>query len=656
MSDAEKGKADYSGKPQMEPSGKRWGGWWIYLLPLLFLLYPVFFDFMPAAKEITWQQFENNMLSRRAVEKIVIVNNEKAEVYLKKEFANDSMFKDVFKPLMGEANNGPHYSFNIGTVELFERKLDEAQKSFSVSEKIPVSYVKKSNWLLNILSWTVPFILIFLMWNFFMSRFARGGGAGGTSVFNFGKSTATLIEKEKSTVTFDDVAGLEEAEMEVREVVDFLKNPELFTKLGAKIPKGVILVGPPGTGKTLLAKAVAGEAKVPFFSISGSEFVEMFVGVGASRVRDLFKRAKEKAPCIIFIDEIDAIGRSRGKGAFLTGANDERESTLNQLLTEMDGFGTNTGVIVLAATNRADMLDAALLRPGRFDRHIYLELPNLKEREEIFKVHLRPLVLETDIDVHVLAAQTPGFSGADIANICNEAALIAARKKKAKIGKEDFMDAIDRIVAGIEKKSKIISPEEKKIIAYHEAGHALVSWLLKHVDPLVKVSIIPRGKTLGAAWYLPEEKKLVSETAFTEHLSATLGGRASEQLIFGEVSSGALDDLEKVTKEAYMMVVYYGFNKKIGNISFYDSSGQRDYSIQKPYSEETGKLIDEEVRKLVGDAYQRALEILQQNKPLLQKLAELLLKKEILFKEDLEQVLGARPSDTANAAAAVNQI
>lgn len=655
MSDAEKGKADYSGKPQMEPSGKRWGGWWIYLLPLLILLYPVFFDFMPAAKEITWQQFENNMLSRRAVEKIVIVNNEKAEVYLKKEFANDSMFKDVFKPLMGEANNGPHYSFNIGSVELFERKLDEAQKNVSTSEKIPVSYVKKSNWLLNILSWTVLFILIFLMWNFFMSQVTGGGGAGGTSVFNFGKSTATLIEKEKSTVTFDDVAGLEEAEMEVREVVDFLKNPELFTKLGAKIPKGVILVGPPGTGKTLLAKAVAGEAKVPFFSISGSEFVEMFVGVGASRVRDLFKRAKEKAPCIIFIDEIDAIGRSRGKGAFLTGANDERESTLNQLLTEMDGFGTNTGVIVLAATNRADMLDAALLRPGRFDRHIYLELPNLKEREEIFKVHLRPLVLETDIDVHVMAAQTPGFSGADIANICNEAALIAARKKKAKIGKEDFMDAIDRIVAGIEKKSKIISPEEKKIIAYHEAGHALVSWLLKHVDPLVKVSIIPRGKTLGAAWYLPEEKKLVSETAFTEHLSATLGGRASEQLIFGEVSSGALDDLEKVTKEAYMMVVYYGFNKKIGNISFYDSSGQRDYSIQKPYSEETGKLIDEEVRKLVSDAYQRALEILQQNKPLLQKLAELLLKKEILFKEDLEQVLGARPSDTTNAAT-VDQI
>jgi cell division protease FtsH len=422
------------------------------------------------------------------------------------------------------------------------------------------------------------------------------GGGGGTSIFNFGKSTATLIEKEKSNVTFDDVAGLEEAEMEVREIVDFLKNPGSFTRLGAKIPKGVILVGPPGTGKTLLAKAVAGEAQVPFFTISGSEFVEMFVGVGASRVRDLFKQAKGKAPCIIFIDEIDAIGRSRGKGAFLSGANDERESTLNQLLTEMDGFGTNTGVIVLAATNRADMLDPALLRPGRFDRHIYLELPNMKEREDIFKVHLRPLITDDTIDMHFLAAQTPGFSGADIANICNESALIAARKKKEKVSREDFLDAIDRVVGGLEKKSKIISPEEKKIIAYHEAGHAVVSWLLKHVDPVIKVSIIPRGKSLGAAWYLPEEKQLRSQSAFTEHLCATLGGRAAEELIFGETSSGGLDDLEKVTKEAYMMVVFYGFSKKIGNLSYYDSTGQRDMGIQKPYSEETGNLIDEEVR------------------------------------------------------------
>jgi cell division protease FtsH len=480
------------------------------------------------------------------------------------------------------------------------------------------------------------------------------GGGAGTSIFNFGKTTATLVEKQKSHVTFDDVAGLEEAQAEVREIVDFLKNPDSFTKLGAKIPKGVMLVGPPGTGKTLLAKAVAGEAQVPFFSISGSEFVEMFVGIGASRVRDLFKRAKEKAPCIIFIDEIDAIGRSRGKGAFLNASNDERESTLNQLLTEMDGFGTNSGVIVLAATNRADMLDPALLRPGRFDRHIYLELPNMKEREEIFKVHMRPLVMEDNIDVHFLASQTPGFSGADIANICNESALIAARKKKNKISKDDFLDAIDRTVAGLEKKSKIISPEEKKIIAYHEAGHAVVSWLLEHVDPLVKVSIIPRGKSLGAAWYLPEEKQLRSKTAFTEHMCATLGGRAAEEITFGDVSSGALDDLEKVTKEAYMMVAYYGFNSKIGNVSFYDSSGQQDMSIQKPYSEETGKLIDEEVRKLVDGAYMRAKDLLSTNEMALQKVAELLLKREIIYKEDLENILGRRPAKHESSDAAQN--
>jgi len=419
--------------------------------------------------------------------------------------------------------------------------------------------------------------------------------------------------------------------------------------LGAKIPKGIILVGLPGTGKTLLAKAVAGEAKVPFFSISGSEFVEMFVGVGASRVRDLFKQAKEKAPCIIFIDEIDAIGRSRGKGAFINSSNDERESTLNQLLTEMDGFGTNNGVIVLAATNRADMLDPALLRPGRFDRHIYLELPNLKEREEIFKVHLRRIVYDNTIDLGFLAAQTPGFSGADIANICNEAALIAARGGKDKVGRQDFLDAIDRIVAGLERKGKIISPAEKKIIAYHEAGHAVVSWLLKQVDPLVKVSIIPRGKSLGAAMYLPEEKQLHSESYFKEHLCATLGGRAAEQIVFGEISSGALDDLEKVTKEAYMMVTYFGFDKKIGNVSFYDSTGQRDMGIQKPYSEETGKLIDEEVRQLVANAYEHSKEILESNKESLRKVAELLLEKEVIYKEDMEQILGRRNPETMAA-------
>ncbi|MDP4261372.1 MAG: ATP-dependent zinc metalloprotease FtsH [Bacteroidota bacterium] len=633
-----------SGPPPSRPR-RRFSMLWIYALLLALLFVPSLFNIGFSGKEITWQQFENDIISRKAVEKIVIVNNEKADIYIKNEFANDPYFKDVLK-----RSTGPHYFFNIGSVESFERKLDEAQKNFPANEKIIVSYVKKSNWFWTIMSWVLPFIVLFALWNFLLRRSgAMGAGGGGSSIFNFGKTTATLVEKEKSSVTFNDVAGLEEAEMEVREVVDFLKNPGSFTKLGAKIPKGVILVGPPGTGKTLLAKAVAGEAQVPFFSISGSEFVEMFVGVGASRVRDLFRRAKEKAPCIIFIDEIDAIGRSRGKGAFLGGANDERESTLNQLLTEMDGFGTNSGVIVLAATNRADMLDPALLRPGRFDRHIYLELPNLTEREEIFKVHLRPLVIDETIDVHFLASQTPGFSGADIANICNESALIAARKKKEKVGRQDFLDAIDRIVAGIEKKSKIISPEEKKTIAYHEAGHAVVSWLLKHIDPIIKVSIIPRGKSLGAAWYLPEEKQLRSESAFAEHLCATLGGRASEEIIFGEVSSGALDDLEKVTKEAYMMVVYYGFNKKIGNISYYDSSGQRDMGIQKPFSEETGRLIDEEVRKLVDSAYQKAKAILQENKESLIKIAELLLKKEVIFKEDIESILGRRPDDKATA-------
>lgn len=632
-------------QPKPEIPGNLFGRWWIYLLLLGAILVPSLFSAFSTSHEITWQQFEKDILSRNAVDRLVIVNNEKAEVYIKQEFSKDTLFKEVFKPVIGKSvNPGPHYTFNIGSVESFERKLEEAQKNVSIGQKIPVTYTNRTNWFWNMIGWIFPLILVFAFWNYILRRSGGlGTGTGGSSIFNFGKSTATLIEKEKSTVTFDDVAGLEEAEMEVREVVDFLKNPESFTKLGAKIPKGVILVGPPGTGKTLLAKAVAGEAQVPFFTISGSEFVEMFVGVGASRVRDLFRKAKEKSPCIIFIDEIDAIGRSRGKGAFLSGGNDERESTLNQLLTEMDGFGTNSGVIVLAATNRADMLDPALLRPGRFDRHIYLELPNQKEREEIFKVHLRPLIKDETIDIHFLASQTPGFSGADIANICNEAALIAARKKKDKVGRQDFLDAIDRVIAGLEKKSKIISPEEKRTIAFHEAGHAVVSWLLKQVDPVVKVSIIPRGKSLGSAWYLPEEKQLRSESAFTEHLCATLGGRAAEEVIFGEVSSGALDDLEKVTKEAYMMVVYYGFNKKLGNISYYDSTGQRDVGIQKPFSEETGKLIDEEVRKLVSEVYERAKGILRNNKESLSKVAELLLQKEVIFKEDLESILGKRP-------------
>lgn len=631
---------DVKNKSNKKPPRKFNLGWFYVLIFIGLIVAGSLNRFIYTEQEITWQQFANDMLAIHAVDKVVVINNQVAEVYIKKEFANDKRFKDVMQPRIGtEVNPGPHYQFNIGSVESFERKLDEAEKNFTAEQKINLVYEQRNNGLWNFFLSVLPFVALFFLWRYF---FSRAAGSAGSNVFNFGKSTATLLEKEnKSTITFDDVAGLEEAKTEVKEVVDFLKDPSSYTKLGAKIPKGIIIVGPPGTGKTLLVKAVAGEAQVPFFSISGSEFVEMFVGVGASRVRDLFKRAKEKAPCIVFIDEIDAVGRSRGRNAFYTGANDERESTLNQLLTEMDGFGTNSGVIVLAATNRADMLDPALLRPGRFDRHIYLELPNLTERKEIFKVHVRPLVYDDSIDINFLAAQTPGFSGADIANICNEAALIAARRKKEKVNRQDFVDAIDRIVAGLEKKSKIISPEEKKTIAYHEAGHAVVSWLLKHIDPLVKVSIIPRGKSLGAAWYLPEERQLKTASEFFEHLCATLGGRAAEEIIFGEVSSGALDDLEKVTKDAYMMVAYYGFNAKIGNISFYDSSGQNS-GFQKPYSEATGMMMDEEVRKLVANAYTQAKEILTQHRNELSSIATLLLQKEVIYKEDIEKILGSR--------------
>ncbi|TAN10972.1 MAG: ATP-dependent zinc metalloprotease FtsH [Chitinophagaceae bacterium] len=624
---------------------KRFNWYWVYLVILLLLLIPNLFHSYSPVKEITWQEFEKSILSKKAVDHIEVVNNETAQVYIKKEFAGDPYFKEVMTPIFGKGvSDGPHFRFEIGSVDAFERKMDEVQKGFPATEKIPVTYIRRSNWLMDMLVWLIPVFLIIFLWQLLSRRLLTGGGIGGPSIFNFGKSTARLMNWEnKSTITFDDVAGLEEAKVEVKEIVDFLKDPDSYTRLGAKIPKGMIIVGPPGTGKTLLVKAVAGEAGVPFFSISGSEFVEMFVGVGASRVRDLFRQAKEKVPCIVFIDEIDAVGRSRGRNALYSGANDERESTLNQLLTEMDGFSPNSGVIVLAATNRADMLDPALLRPGRFDRHIYLELPNLHERKAIFGVHMRPLVIDSSINLDFLASQTPGFSGADIANICNEAALIAARRKKDAIGRIDFLDAIDRVVAGLEKKSKIISPGEKEIIAYHEAGHAIVSWLLEKVDPVVKVSIIPRGKSLGAAWYLPEEKQLHSQSAFNERLCATLAGRAAEELIFGEVSSGALDDLEKVTKEAYMMVMYYGFNKKIGNLSFYDSTGQQNMGIQKPYSEETGRLIDEEVRQLVAGSYNKTLEILRNNKDSLVRIAGLLLEKEVIYKEDLEAVLGKRP-------------
>ncbi|MBN8852042.1 MAG: peptidase M41 [Sphingobacteriales bacterium 50-39] len=620
---------------------------WLYLpvAVILGLLYFMKNYHSSAPKVITWNEFERNILDRHAADSIEVINGEEAQVYIKKEFADTPYFKPVMRPWGGQQlNYGPQYSFDVGSVETLDRRLDEAQQGMRPEQKIKVSYSKKSNYFINLISWLLPLVLLWILWRQVGRSYTAGGG-GGSSLFRFGNSTATLQQAdEKSNVTFNDVAGLEEAKQEVKEIVDFLKSPDTYTRLGAKIPRGVIIVGPPGTGKTLLAKAVAGEAKVPFFSLSGSEFVEMFVGVGASRVRDLFRQAKKQAPCIIFIDEIDAVGRSRGKNAYFTGANDERESTLNQLLTEMDGFGTNSGVIVLAATNRADMLDPALLRPGRFDRHVYLELPDIAEREAIFHVHMRPLTLGGDVtDASFLAAQTPGFSGADIANICNEAALFAARRKSDKVEKKDFLDAIDRVVAGLEKKNKIISPEEKRRVAYHEAGHAIVGWQLRLVDPLMKVSIIPRGKSLGAAWYLPEERQLRTAEAFTENICAALGGRAAEEVVFGDLSSGALDDLEKATKDAYRMVTYYGFDAAVGPVSFYDSTGNPDAAFQKPYSEATGELIDAEVRKIIGDAYRRSRSILEQYRPNLDELATLLLKKEMVYKEDIEKIMGQRP-------------
>jgi len=581
------------------------------------------------------------MLIEGDVSKIVVVNKEVAEIFIKEEKLGKPEYKDISKGVF-PSGAGPHYKLQIGSVESFESKMEQAQKDFPQEERVEIKYENRTNWLRDF-AWLIPLVLIFLFWMFLLRGFAKRGGMGG-SMFNFGKSTAKLMDNTtKSTVTFKDVAGLKEAKVEVEEIVSFLKNPEEYTRLGAKIPKGILLVGPTGTGKTLLAKAVAGEAKVPFFSLSGSEFVEMFVGVGASRVRDLFKKAKEIAPSIVFIDEIDAVGRTRSKANSFQ-ANDERENTLNQLLTEMDGFGPNTGVIVLAATNRADILDKALLRPGRFDRHIYLELPDKKEREEIFEVHLRPLKLSEKVDVEQLAALSPGFSGADIANICNEAALIAARKKKNKIEQTDFMEARDRVVGGLERKSKIISPKEKEIIAHHEAGHAIVSWYLKNVDSLVKVSIIPRGKSLGSAWYLPEEHQIISKSKFLDQICASLGGRAAEEIIFDEVSSGALDDLEKVTKQAYSMVAYYGLGDEVGPMSFYDSTGENERLLGKPYSENMAEKIDKEVQLLITTAYERTKKLLLEHKAELESLGKLLLKKEVVYLEDLESVLGKRLS------------
>lgn len=617
---------------------------WIYLILLVGIVLFYFFTKKSSGiTEITWHQFKQENLFSRDAEKVNIVNKEIVEVYIKPDSLKKDKYKAVSKDAFGNINRGPHYYFPIGSIEVFERRLEEAQAQFDEKEKIEVQYIKReNNWLIKILSWLAPFILLVVFWFFIMNRISSTTGSMGRSIFNFGKSSPDIYEKGKGNpITFKDVAGYDEAKTEVIEIVEFLKKPEHFTKLGAKIPKGILLVGAPGTGKTLMAKAVAGEAGVPFFSLSGSEFIEMFVGVGASRVRDLFNKAKQKAPSIIFIDEIETIGRVRGKVISIQ-ANDERESTLTQLLAEMDGFGPNTGVIVLAATNRADILDPALLRPGRFDRHIHLDLPNKQERKAIFKVHLDPLLLDKSVDAEYLSSQTPGFSGADIANVCNEAALIAARKKKDAVDAQDFVDAIDRIVSGLEKKSRIISPAEKKIIAYHEAGHAIVSWMLKNVDPLLKVSIIPHGKSLGASWYLPEERQIITRTQFYDRLCAALGGRTAEEIVFKEISSGALDDLEKVTKQAYMMVSQLGLSEKIGNISFYDSTGIYENSFQKPFSEATAQIIDEEVRKLIDQAHESARIILENNRNKLDALAKLLLQKEVAYKNDIEFILGKR--------------
>jgi cell division protease FtsH len=620
---------------------------WIFAVLAVSLIVFSLFNNGKATPQTTKTEIMN-MITGHDIEKIVVVNKDLAEIYLKKEALESGRYPKVPKPGTGFGLGlpKPNFTYNIGDSN-FETFLIEAQKNAGYAEKdyIYPDYQTRKNWFGDILSWLLLPVLLIAFWLFMMKRMSGGGAGGAGGIFSVGKSRAQIFDKDTNVkLNFNDVAGLEEAKTEVMEIVDFLKNPKKYTNLGGKIPKGALLIGPPGTGKTMLAKAVAGEANVPFFSISGSDFVEMFVGVGASRVRDLFKQAKEKAPCIVFIDEIDAVGRARGRNANF-GSNDERENTLNQLLTEMDGFGTNMGVIILAATNRADILDRALMRAGRFDRQIHVELPDLVEREAIFKVHLRPIKLEKSFDVGFMAKQTPGFSGADIANVCNEAALIAARKNKTVVEKQDFLDAVDRIVGGLERKTKIISPVEKKTIAYHEAGHATVSWLLEHASPLLKVTIIPRGRALGAAWYLPEERQLTTREQILDEMAYALGGRASEELIFGRISTGALSDLEKITKQAYAMVSFFGMSDKVGNISFYDSSGQSDFGFTKPYSEKTAELIDQEVNLIIAESYVRAKEVLKNNMKGLTELAELLLEKEVIFSEDLERIFGKRKAE-----------
>ncbi|MBI1267436.1 MAG: ATP-dependent zinc metalloprotease FtsH [Cryomorphaceae bacterium] len=624
--------------PDKKSPKKQMNFYWIYAIIGAVLFAMLLFNSGSDGDRISYDQFREKA---RAGEVLRLVQNgERAMVFLKQS-VRDSLAKDKGQDQMFQRiYAGADFWFFIPPGDEYTAEIKQLQDQYHFKH----DYEPVNEWGQQIVTWIIFLGILIVVWVLLMRRMG-GGSSGGGQIFNIGKSKAQLFEKGKGTnVTFNDVAGLDGAKEELKEIVDFLKNPKKYTDLGAKIPKGALLVGPPGTGKTLLAKAVAGEAQVPFFSLSGSDFVEMFVGVGASRVRDLFKQAKEKAPAIIFIDEIDAIGRARGKNANL-GSNDERENTLNQLLTEMDGFGTNSGVIIIAATNRADILDKALMRAGRFDRQIYVDMPDLNERKAILEVHLRPIKADASIDVDFLAKQTPGFSGADIANICNEAALIAARQNKEVVSKQDFLDAVDRIIGGLEKRNKIISPKEKQTIAYHEAGHAMVSWLLEHASPLVKVTIVPRGQSLGAAWYLPEERQITTTEQIFDEMCAALGGRAAEEITFGKISTGALSDLEKVTKQAYAMVSVYGLNKRIGNRSYYDSSG--DSAFTKPYSEETARVIDEEVSKIIESAYERAKDLLTKNKDLLNRLAKTLLEKEVIFKEDLEEVLGHRQFDAA---------
>ncbi len=636
--------------PKKNQKPPKFNIFWVYGAIIIGLLAVNYLFTNEKVKEVTYNTFESQMLLKGDVDRITFYKLEdgfvKADVYIKKDSLKKKLYDEYRSKSTFSAGviASPTVTLVVSSADALERKLKESQVNVPVAQQISAEPTPKSNFWGSIFWSVFPIVLLIVFWLYMMRRMSGGGGGGAGQIFSIGKSKATLFDKESQvSITFNDVAGLEEAKQEVMEIVDFLKNPQKYTNLGGKIPKGALLVGSPGTGKTLLAKAVAGEAQVPFFSLSGSDFVEMFVGVGASRVRDLFKQAKDKAPCIIFIDEVDAIGRARGKNGMM-GGNDERENTLNQLLVEMDGFGTDSGIIILAATNRPDVLDSALMRPGRFDRQISIDKPDLNGREQIFKVHLKPIKTIKEVDAKKLSAQTPGFAGAEIANVCNEAALIAARRNKEAVDMQDFQDAIDRVIGGLEKKNKIISPEEKKIVAYHEAGHAIAGWFLEHADPLVKVSIVPRGvAALGYAQYLPKEQFLYTTEQLTDGMCMTMGGRVAEDIVFGKISTGAQNDLERITKLSYAMVTIYGMNSTIGNVSYHDP--QNEYNFNKPYSEKTAEMIDHEVRILIAQVYERTKQLLTEKREGLENLAQKLLEKEILFQADLEEILGKRPFD-----------